>query len=245
MQRRTGVKALIILFWLVLWQAVSIAVDNSILLAGPVEAVMALIHLAATAGFWLSVLTSVLMICSGFFIGLFTGVLLAGCSYRYGIIREFIKPPVTVIKSIPVASFVILVIIWAGSGSLSLVISSLVVFPTVFLNTLAGLDSTSVKLIETGRMFRFRTRDKIRHIYLPSCAPHIESAVCLGAGMAFKSGIAAEVIGRPLRSIGTGIYLSKISLATADLFAWTFCAVVLAFLFEKLITKLMKRILKP
>ena len=151
----------------------------------------------------------------------------------------------TVIKSIPVASFVILVIIWAGSGSLSLVISSLVVFPTVFLNTLAGLDSTSVKLIETGRMFRFRTRDKIRHIYLPSCAPHIGSAVCLGAGMAFKSGIAAEVIGRPLRSIGTGIYLSKISLATADLFAWTFCAVVLAFLFEKLITKLMKRILKP
>ena len=63
--------------------------------------------------------------------------------------------------------------------------------------------------------------------------------------MAFKSGIAAEVIGRPLRSIGTGIYLSKISLATADLFAWTFCAVVLAFLFEKLITRLMKRILKP
>ena len=118
-------------------------------------------------------------------------------------------------------------------------------FPADATVSFLAINDTSVKLIETGRMFRFRTRDKIRHIYLPSCAPHIESAVCLGAGMAFKSGIAAEVIGRPLRSIGTGIYLSKISLATADLFAWTFCAVVLAFLFEKLITKLMKRILKP
>ena len=60
--------------------------------------------------------------------------------------------------------------------------------------------------------------------------------------MAFKSGIAAEVIGRPLQSIGNGLYLSKISLATADLFAWTFCAVILAYLFEKAVSLILKRL---
>ena len=113
----------------------------------------------------------------------------------------------------------------------------------IYLNVLAGLDSTDVKLIETGRLFRFRNLDKARHIYLPSVAPHLTSAVSISSGMAFKSGIAAEVIGRPLQSLGAGIYLSKISLMTDDLFAWTFCAVILSYLFEKVMSYVIGRLL--
>ena len=222
----------------------SVIVDNNILLAGPCEALLALFRLGTTGNFWLSLLLTMLKITAGFIIGLTLGILASCLSYRYRLFREFITPPVSVIKSIPVASFVILVLIWAGASSLSVVISALVVFPMIYLNVLSGLDSADGKLIETGRLFRFRNLDKARYIYLPSVAPHLRSAISISSGMAFKSGIAAEVIGRPLQSLGAGIYLSKISLATDDLFAWTFCAVILAFLFEKIMSYVIGRLLR-
>ena len=235
-------KVLIIVFWLLLWQGASLAVHNSILLAGPYEALSALITLGKTSGFWLSILITFLKIASGFFIGLTAGILLAGLSHKSAFFREFITPPVSVIKSIPVASFVIMVIIWAGTPSLAVVISALVVFPMIYHNVLSGLDSVPVSLTQMSRLFRFRFIDKVRYVSFPSVLPHLQSAVLISSGMAFKSGIAAEVIGRPLNSVGNGLYLSKISLATADLFAWTFCAVIMAFIFEKLICLLLRRI---
>ena len=235
-------KTIIVLFWLVLWQAASLLVHNSILLAGPYEALLALIRLGVTAGFWISVLMTVLKITAGFLTGLITGIVCACLSYRFRLFREFITPPVSVIKSIPVASFVILVIIWAGASSLATIISALVVFPMIYVNVLSGLEASSSTLIEMGRLFRFRFIDKARYIYFPQVLSHLQSAILISSGMAFKSGIAAEVIGRPLHSIGNGLYLSKISLATADLFAWTFCAVILAYLFEKAVSLILKKV---
>ena len=242
--RNSAVRRILFVFiWLAIWQAASLLVHNNILLAGPYETILALLRLGKTSEFWISVLFTVLKIASGFLIGSSLGIFLAALSYRFRAFREFVNAPVSVIKSVPVASFVILVIIWSKAAFLSVVISALVVFPIVYLNVLAGLDSADRKLIETGRIFRFRFRDKIRHIYLPAVSSHLESAVSSSSGMAFKSGIAAEVIGRPAYSIGNGIYLSKITLLTSDLLAWTFCAVILAFLFEKAVSALLRRIL--
>lgn len=242
MNQGTVRKIVIIVFWLLLWQGASALVHNSILLAGPYESLLALCTLVVTPDFWLSILFTLLKITSGFVIGLVLGILFAVLSYRFKLFREFITPPVAVIKSIPVASFVIIVIIWAGASSLATVISALVVFPMIYHNVLSGLDSSSASLIEMGRLFRFRFIDKARYIYFPQVLSHLQSAILISSGMAFKSGIAAEVIGRPLRSIGNGLYLSKISLATADLFAWTFCAVLLAYLFEKIMSLILKRL---
>lgn len=242
MNKPAARKTLIVLFWLVLWQAASLLVHNSILLAGPYEALLALIRLGVTAGFWISVLMTVLKITAGFLTGLITGIVCACLSYRFRLFREFITPPVSVIKSIPVASFVIIVIIWAGASSLATVISALVVFPMIYHNMLSGLEASSSTLIDMGRLFRFRFIDKARYIYFPQVLSHLQSAILISSGMAFKSGIAAEVIGRPLHSIGNGLYLSKISLATADLFAWTFCAVILAYLFEKTVSLILKKV---
>ena len=59
--------------------------------------------------------------------------------------------------------------------------------------------------------------------------------------MGFKSGIAAEVIGVPDGSIGEGLYLAKIYLSTAELFAWTFMIIVVSTLFEKLFLWILKK----
>ena len=144
-------------------------------------------------------------------------------------------------KTVPVASFVILALIWAGADNLSLIISFLVVFPIIYLNTAAGLSSTDGQLLEMSRVYRVRRSARIWHIYRPALAPYLVSACQVALGMSWKSGIAAEVIGTPEYSIGENLYMAKGFFTTDELFAWTAVIIALSFLFEKAVLLLIKR----
>ena len=107
-------------------------------------------------------------------------------------------------------------------------------FPIIYVNTISGLQSTDKDLLEMADIFSVRLPQRIRFIYLPALMPYLVSSCKIALGMSWKSGIAAEVIGVPARTIGENLYLSKIYLATADLFAWTFVIILISALFEKL-----------
>ena len=224
----------IILFWLLVWQLLSIVIHNSILLAGPVESLEALGQMILTRGYWKAILFSLIRIIGGFLCGSTLGVVLAWGSYRVRLLRDFLKPFISVLKAVPVASFVIILIIWAGNRMLSFYISALVVLPLLYINTLNGLRATDEKILEMAEVFRIPMLRRLRYIYVPSVYPYLYSAFQAALGMAWKSGVAAEVIGQPLGSLGNGLYQSKIYLETAELFAWTITIVVVSFLSEKL-----------
>ena len=235
---------LIVLIWLVIWQVLALAVNNSILLSGPVETVEALITLGATPSFYLSVGITTGKILLGFLLGGLLGSVLALLSYRINIVKEFLSPFVSVIKSIPVVSFIIIALIWAGSSNVTIIVSAVISFPIFYKNLLEGLLVTDPKMLELAKVYQMKTSKKIRYIYLPSLTPHIKSAISLAIGMAFRGGITAEVVGQPLKSIGNGLYRAKINLATSEMLAWTLVAVLSAFIIEKLISFIVKKVLK-
>ena len=235
---------LIVLIWLVIWQVLALAVNNSILLSGPVETAEALIALGATSSFYISVGITAGKILLGFLLGGLLGSVLALLSYRFNIVKEFFSPFVSVIKSIPVVSFIIIALIWAGSSNVTIIVSAVISFPIFYKNLLEGLLVTDPKMLELAKVYQMKTSKKIKYIYLPSLTPHIKSAISLAIGMAFRGGITAEVVGQPLKSIGNGLYRAKINLATSEMLAWTLVAVLSAFLIEKLISFIVKKVLK-
>ena len=235
---------LIVLIWLVIWQVLAIVVNNSILLSGPLDTVKALIELGSEPSFYISIGITTGKILLGFLIGMCLGSLLSVLSYRFKIIKDFLSPFVSVIKSIPVVSFIILALIWAGSSNVTIIVSSVISFPIFYKNILEGLFVTDPKMLDLAKVFQMDLSRKIRYIYLPSLSPHIKSAVSLAAGMAFRGGITAEVVGQPIRSIGNGLYRAKINLATSEMLAWTLVAVLAAFLIERLISFIVKKVLK-
>ena len=233
---------IIITIWLVIWQLAAVKIDNKILIAGPVDTFRALTKLIKTHAFRKAVLATASRIAWGFFIGAGSAFILACLSYKIKLIEEFLAPAVTVIKAVPVVSFIIMVLLWSGPD-VATVISALVVFPMIYLNVLQGLKSTDRKVLEMANVFHICRADRLRSIYLPHLKPFLLSAVSLAAGMAWKSGIAAELIDQTQDSLGNGMYRSKISLATADMLAWTVAAVILSFVFEKLIIAVLTLIL--
>ena len=228
-------KVVPVLVWLVIWQLVALIIHNKILLAGPVETVRALIGLSQTADFWGSIAESTWRILLGFFLGSALGIGAAYPAYIKEPVRDLLQPFVVTLKSVPVASFVILLLIWFGSRNISVIICAMVVFPILYLSTLEGLLSTDRKVLEMAEVFRMPGTRVIRYIFLPQLRPFFRSAFKLAIGMSFKSGIAAEVIGQPLHTMGNGLYLAKVYLETGELFAWTIVIVLISFICEKIL----------
>lgn len=224
----------IILFWLFVWQAAACLIHNNIILVGPWEAFQTLLRLLPTRDFWLSIAHSFGKISFGFLAAFAAGILLGGLAYRFSLVQEFLEPVMTLMKTTPVASFVILALIWVGSRQLAVLIAFLVVLPMIYVNTLAGFKSTDHNLLEMAAVFRIPAWKKIRFIYLPALFPYLISGCRVALGMSWKSGVAAEVIGLPSVSIGENLYMAKIYLETGDLFAWTFVIILVSSLFEKL-----------
>lgn len=228
-------KVILVIAWLCIWQLVAFIIHNKILLAGPIETLKALLTMSQSADFWGSIAESTWRILLGFFIGSVLGILASYLAYTKEIVREFLQPFVVTLKSVPVASFVILLLIWFGSRNISVIICAMVVFPILYLSCLEGLLSTDRKLLEMAGGFRMPKARVIRYIYLPQLRPFFQSAFKLAIGMSFKSGIAAEVIGQPLHTMGNGLYLAKVYLETGELFAWTIVIVLISFICEKIL----------
>ena len=78
-----GRKAGIICFWLVLWQFISIAVHNSIILVGPAEVAGALIAQISTAEFWRTIGLTFGKISTGFLGAFLAGILTGSAAGRF------------------------------------------------------------------------------------------------------------------------------------------------------------------
>lgn len=234
LKKQSVQRAAAVLFALLVWQAAALLVNEPLLLASPLQVAGRLFALIGTAAFWQTILNTGIRIVFGFLMGFFTGIGLAILAGRFKWAEMLLWPFVVTIKTIPVASFVILVLIWLGSQQLSVFISFLMVFPVMYLNTLQGIQSTDKKLLEMAGMFRLSNGQKLKYIYLPHLRPFLTGGCSIALGLSWKSGVAAELIGRPDFSLGEMLYTAKVNFDTGELFAWTFVIILLSLLFEKL-----------
>lgn len=229
----------VILFWLLVWQFASSMMNQKILLPSPYEVLQSLLELVKTGAFLEPLFSSAKKIMIGFFLAFLLGSILAAMSYRFSFVKELCMPPMKVIKATPVASFVILALIWVGSVKLSVLISFLMVLPMIYTNLYQGLTQTDSKMLEMAKVYHMKWYRKVYAIYLPATFPYIESACAIGVGFCFKAGIAAEVIGIPSGSIGQKLYEAKLYLMTKELFAWTILIILISVFIEKLMVGLL------
>lgn len=222
-------------FWIILWQALSLYINNKIFLASPINVLKSLFSLCQTKDFWLTIASTSIKIASGFFLAVIGGIILSVVVYRYTQLKEITTVFMQTIKSIPVASFVILALLWVEAKNLSLLISFLMVLPIIYTNVMKGIQATDVSLLQMAKVFRIPKLRKVRYIYLPEVTPYFVSACSVGLGFCWKSGIAAEVISLARYSIGRRLYEAKLYLSTEELFAWTIVIVIVSALFEKLV----------
>lgn len=245
--RKTRGKAILrvvipLAFWLGVWQLAAFLIGKELLLPGPAAVLRRLTALAVTAEFWKSAGMSLVRIFGGFAAGAVIGTLLAVLAAAWHWADWLLSPVVKVIRATPVASFIVLVLLWAPTGRVPAIISALMVLPVLWGNARKGIGQTDPLLLEAARAYRFDRWKTVRLVYVPSVLPYFASGCSTALGLAWKAGVAAEVLCQPRLAIGTALFGAKITLETPSLFAWTVVVIVLSFLVEYALGFLFRRL---
>ena len=227
--------------WIVLWQAAAMTLGHGgLFLATPVQTLAALARIAPTAGFWQRIAFSALRILAGFLLAVAGGLALGAAGARWRRVRIFVEPVMQLIRAMPVASFVILALLWVRGENLSVVVSFTHVLPVVYAGVLAGIADTDPQLLEMARVYRLPLGARLRYIWLPGVFPSFSESCIAAMGMCWKSGVSAEVIGLPDHSVGDALYRAKITLSTPEVFAWTLVIVLLSALLSAAAARLLR-----
>lgn len=243
MERNRG-KLLSALLALIVWQLAAALLDNELLLVGPAAVAGRLLELMATREFWQAVGFTFSRISLGFLLAFCLALLLAALGARFPVARVLIQPYMAAVKAVPVASFIVIALLWLSGRRLSVFISFLMVLPVLYANFLQGLREADGKLLEMARVFRMSLWNRIRGIYLPALEPYCLSGCRSALGLCWKAGVAAEVIGVCGGSVGGMLYDAKVYLEIRDLFAWTLAIVLLSLGFEWVFTRCLGWLLK-
>ena len=175
-------KAGAVLFALIVWQIASLMLGQELLLVSPIKVVQRLLSLCAVPDFWDSIGFSFVRIMEGFFTALLAGTVLAVAAGRFHLVDVLLWPFMAAIKATPVASFIILCLVWLNSASLSVFIAFLMVLPIIYTNMLEGITNTDKKLLEMADVFHIGLFRRIHYIYLPQLMPYFLAACCQKIG---------------------------------------------------------------
>lgn len=225
---------------ILLWQLLAMKLDQKLLLATPVDVAKTLGVLVKSQEFYSAVAYSMGRILFGLLIGAAVGTACALLAGRWHFMEVLFWPYFSAMKATPVASIVILCLVWLSSRRLSVFIVFLVVTPVIYTNILAGIKNLDLKMKDMARVFGINGLRRLLYVYLPELKTYIIAAFALATGMAFKAGIAAEVIGTPGGSVGKMLYNAKVYLETPELFAWTLVIIGLSVVVEQVILGLVK-----
>ena len=225
---------------LLLWQLLAMSIGQQLLVPSPYSVVKRLTTIWTESGFWSTIWFSFRKIVAGFLLGLAAGLGLGTLAGRFSLFEILFRPFAVMIKSVPVASFIVICLIWMSSAHLSIFISFLMVLPIVYTNVLQSIHSADPQLKEAVTLFQLPWRRRLLYFWLPQMKPYVLSACSVSLGISWKAGVAAEIIGIPSGSIGQMFYEAKVYFNTVDLFAWTIIVVAISVLFEKLFLALLK-----
>ena len=240
-QRLGGLRLLAVVAWLVIWQLASFAVGSRLLLAGPLETVLCLAGLVVRREFWATVAFSLVRIAAGFVASFVLALALASIARRLRVVEEFVAVGLGAVKSVPVVCIVVLLLMFVGSRNVSAVAVFLVALPALYFaafEALGNLDSGMGELLDACGVRGLRC--VLGHVW-PSMHPFLVATCKNVVGMSWKAGVAAELVGMPLGSMGERIYQTKLLLETGELFAWTIVVVVLAAVSERAFLALLAR----
>ena len=234
--KKAALPLLSLLFWIAVWIVAALITGSPLILPSPGEVAARLFELCATAQFWTTLGLTLLRILCGMAAGILLGIILAIPSSFSDTVKAVVSPAVTVIRATPVASFIILAMLWLGNRALPSVISAMMILPVVYTDVCTGMAEVRNEYLEVAKIFGIRGVARLKEIYLPCLRPYLVSAMKNAAGLAWKAGVAAEVLSFTPLSVGREIMSAKNYIETTDLFAWTLTVVILSLIIEKLIT---------
>lgn len=233
-------KIYIILFWIVIWEVLSLIINQEIYLPSPFSTFNAIIDLLKKSDTYITIIYSTYRTLLGFFISCFFGIVTGYLCGTNQFFYDLFTPFIGIIRTVPVMSIIIIAIMWFKDTNVPIFVAFLMCFPIIWTNTVSGIKSTDQKLLQMCKIYNIKKIRVITSVYFYSVLPYVKAAMISALGIGWKVTSAAEVLSLPKYSIGRYLYDSKIYLEIPYLFAWTVIIIALSYFFETVLKKLFK-----
>jgi NitT/TauT family transport system permease protein len=220
-----------------IWTLVSVIINNAIIIPSPWETFRAFINIFINPLGLTTIAMSLFRLIISMFVAGFFGLVLgvwSGTSYKA---RYYFRPIVTLLRTVPVISIVVILLIVFGFSLTPYLITFLMIFPLIFQAISDGIENLDTELIEVFKLENDSPMDAIRYCYLPLITPLIKTAFLQAAGLGIKVLIMAEYLAQTRQSIGNALYLAKVNLQYDQVFAWTLLLIIIAIILEFLIRR--------
>ena len=227
-------------FWLAVWIFAASLVAQPLILPGPGAVALALLRLVCDGGTWAILAGSGARILGGLALAAVCVGVLAGISSRSRAFAHLVAPALSFVKATPVACVVVLLLIWLGSARVSIAAVFLMALPGVYFSLAEGLAQVDKPLEQMFRLHGVRGwRLFCAHTWR-EVLPFVLSCAQAVIGMSWKAGVAAELIGMAVGTVGECIYQAKLLIETADLLAWTVLVVAASWTCERVLVWLLR-----
>ena len=213
------------------------------MLPGPVKVASTFLELFSKTDNWRAIAVSAFRIMQSVLVAIICAIVFSWIASKSKALRQMMSPFVLVMKSVPIVSFILIALFFMTESSLSFFICGLIVFPVVYAQLLSSFLNTDAGLLEMARVFSFRRMEKIRYIIIPGSREVFIASVSVSVGMAWKAGVAAEVLAYASGTIGRHMHEAKLYLDMERLLSWTLALVLVSFLSEQLLVRLFRLLL--
>lgn len=242
--KHTWIVVISVTIMLLLWEVASLTLGSEQILPGSATTLKTTILLFAEKSFWTVIGSTILRGLIGFAIAVVAGIALGIVGGLKPKFDAFMQPWVVVMRSVPVVAFILLALIWFKSSSVPVFIGLLTMFPMIYSNIVNGIHNVDAKLIEMARFYQVSDRRIVTEVYIPAIAPYAVSGISNAVGIGWRAIIVGEVLSQPQYGIGTFMQSAQAFLQVDKVIAWTVIAVLLSFIFERLIRFGERKLLK-
>lgn len=195
--------------FLLLWEGiVRLAIYPGFILPGPGAVATRFVEVVRNGTLWGHVFTTVSQMVLGLVIGAPLGVLTGVLLAKSRTLETLLSPLILAVQSTPVVAYAPILIIWFGSGVTSkIIITALIVFFPMLMNTMVGLRSVPQSRRDMMRQFNATPWQTFRLLELPASLPVIFTGLKVSTTLAVIGAVVGEFISA---SSGLG-YLIKVA----------------------------------
>jgi NitT/TauT family transport system permease protein len=221
----------------IIWFLVFEIIDNDILIPSIIDTFKKLFTLLSSIQSLNVILMTFirlsLSVLAASIFGIATGLL----SARIEQFHHWMTPYVTIFKTTPIISFIIIVYVIFGYSIAPYVITFMILFPLFYEASKAGYESIDPLVIDSFKLERHPFKEVLFDFYIPLLKPSILTVYLQSFGLGLKVLVMAEYITQTPNSIGRAIYISRVGIDYASVFAWTILLIAITYSIDTVIKK--------
>ena len=226
---------------IILWSVFASTIDNAFILPSASAVMESFGALLTSREFYIALFSTFLRSLIAFIISFVLGFVLAVLSVKSSVIKSALSPVIKIMRALPTIAVVLLLLLWTTSNIAPVVVTMLVVLPTVYTQVISAFNSLDKTVSEAARVDGANEKAVFLKVELPQAMPTVYSVIGSGISLNFKLMVAAEVLSQTAKSIGYMLNTSKVYFETAQMFALVIASVLIGVIIESVFEVISKK----